>query len=235
MTPSPRPSLFFAGLAFSVLVLALPMAHLGLRPRGVDLAFALLPLAALVAATLRPQLTVLTHLIVPVTHLPTLALHPELTGDAIYGGPKGLLALLAVAASFALYLWVATPRLRPRTTATPARLRDLRLPGHPLVVGALVLTLSISAALFLPALSPRGAPWPALSAVALGPLLVWWLVARGLGQRVMPPTLDEGQRLHALHTLSRDARPRPVILVLAVLLGALSIGLGVFWSLWSPR
>lgn len=234
MTSSLRLPLLFAGLAFTVLVLGLPMAHVGLRPRGVELVFVLLPLAALVAATLRPTLSLLTHLVVPVAHLPLLALHPELSGDTVYGGPKGLLALLAVACSFAIYLAVATPRLRPHAAPSPLRAR-LRLPGHPLVLGALILTLATLAALFLPALSQRSAPWPAASAIVLGPILVWWLVARGLGQRVLPPTLDEGQRLRALHELASRARPRPVILVLAALLAALSIGLGVFWSLWSPR
>ncbi|MBL8783255.1 MAG: hypothetical protein JNJ59_00025 [Deltaproteobacteria bacterium] len=244
MTSSLRLPLLFAGLAFTVLVLGLPMAHVGLRPRGIELAFVLLPLGAIVAATLRPNLTILTHLLVPVAHLPLLAVHPELTGDTVYGGPKGLLALLAVAASFAIYLAVATPRKTsrgpaakgpaPRPEATP-RERRLRLPAHPLVLGALGLTLAVLAALFLPALSQRNAPWQALSAIALGPILVWWLVARGLGQRILPPTLDEGQRLRALHDLAQSARPRPVILVLAALLAALSIGLGVFWSLWSPR
>ncbi len=223
--PPPRTlPLLVSGLVFTLLAVVLPMLHLNLRPSGMTLLLLLIPPAMLVVMLLAPRLPGLSHFAFPLSHLPILLTHPDLSGPRIYAGPTGLVAFLAVVASGAAYLVSTTPRL------TTGRLRP-----EPLALIGLVLALAPAIALAIPALASERVAWPAMTCLVLGPLVAWWLVARNFVQHVAVPVLDPGARTRSFYTLRNRARPRTATLVFALVFAVLVLGLLAFWSFWSIR
>lgn len=213
-----------AGATFTALLFALPLAHLGQPLTAPVIALSTAPLIVLLALLLRPRLAYLSHLAFPLAHLPLLLLRPELAGPRIYGGPSGLVAFAAVIGAGAAFFVTVDPRLEARAA------RPSVLPW----VG-LLLTLAVTFSLFAPALAAPKAPWGALLAVALAPLLSWWLVARLLTRDVALPTLAASHRVRALYRLRERSRPRTSRLVLAAFLTVPALALTALWYLWSPR
>lgn len=223
--PTPRPlSIFVAGATFTALLFALPLAWLGLPARPLLLVLATLPLLVLVGLLFRPASPALSHLAFPLSHLPLLLVRPELTGPRVYGGATGLVALLAVIGAGAAFVVAVNPRLD-----------GSRFRPEPWSLAGLALVLAPTLALFLPALATASAPWGSLLAVALAPLLAWWLVARVFARDVALPALETGHRVRALYRLRERSRPRTPRLVLASVLTVLALALSAFWYLWSPR
>jgi len=223
--PTPRPlTVFVAGLVFTVLLLILPFAHLGLRLSALVVLLLAWPGAVLIALLGYARLPALTHLAFPLAHLPLLTTHPELAGPKIYGGPTGFIALLAVAAAGLAFFIATTPRLAPR-----------RSRPEPLVLVGALLALAPTLALLAPALGTTETPWGALLCILLGPLVAWWLVARDLAQGVVLPSIDPALRMRSLYLLREQTRPSTSRLVFAVVSSALAIALSALWYLWSPR
>ncbi len=223
--PLPRSlPLIVSGLVFTMLCVGLPMLHLHLRPGGATLLFLALPPGVLLVMLLAPRLPALSHFAFPLAHLPVLLAHPELTGPRVYAGPAGLVAFLAVVGAGTAYLVASTPRL----AASRAR------PELLVVLGA-VLAQAPLLALAVPALASDTAPWAALTCLAIGPVIAWWLVARGFVQQVALPAIDPAARTRAFYTLRDRIRPRPMTFVFAAIAAALTLGLIAFWYLWSPR
>jgi len=216
--------LIVSGLVFTMLCVGLPMLHLHLHPGGVTLLFLTLPPAVLVVMLFAPRLPALSHFAFPLAHLPVLLVHPELTGPRVYAGPAGLVAFLAVVGAGTAYLVSTTPRL----VASRAR------PELLVAVGA-VLALAPLLALAVPALATDAAPWASLTCLAIGPVIAWWLVARGFVQQVGLPAVDPATRARSFYLLRDRIRPRPMTFVFAAIASALALGLIAFWYLWSPR
>ena len=223
--PLPRSlPLIVSGLVFTTLSIALPMLHLRVQPSGITLLFLALPPAVLVVMLLAPRSPALSHFAFPLAHLPMMLAHPELTGPRVYAGATGLVAFLAVVGAGAAYLVATTPRL------TTSRARPELL----VTLGAL-LALAPLLALAGPALAADTAPWASLTCLALGPLIAWWLVARGFVQQVALPAVDPALRARAFYLLRARVRPRPMTFVFAAIMSALALALLAFWYLWSPR
>lgn len=223
--PLPRSlPLIVSGLVFTTLCIGLPMLHLRLHPGGATLLLLALPPAVLVVMLFAPRLPALSHFAFPLAHLPALLAYPELTGPRVYAGATGLVAFLAVVASAAAYLVATTPRL-PASRARPELL---------VTIGA-ALALAPLLALAAPALAADTATWASLTCLALGPLIAWWLVARGFVQQVALPAVDPALRTRAFYTLRERIRPRPMTFLFAAIMSALALGLLAFWYLWSPR
>lgn len=222
---SPRPTtLAVSALVLWALVVVVPLGHLGLSLAGAVLAFAALPLAILVLMFALPGRAALSHAAFPLAFMPLFIAHPEVVGPRIYSGATGIVAFLAVVAAAVAYFIAATPRL-PQSRARP----------EPLVMTAAVIALAPTFALALPALGADNAPWAGLTALLLGPLVAWWLVARRFAHEVALPALDPSLRTRALYHLRERARPRTSGLVLAVVFALIALALVLTWMLWSPR
>jgi hypothetical protein len=217
-----------AGLSVTLLIVGLPLAHLGLRLQGVAVVLVALPLVVLLASAIRPETRWLTHLVFPASHLPLLIARPELTSREVYGGLSGLIGLVAIAVSFVFYLMAVTPRLnrgeRPRTAWH----------SHPDLwrVLAILFAVGPTLALALPALTALE-PDPLGAAVALGIGVVVSALAVGLWLPRL--TLIEGeQRQEALRHLARLSKSSGTKTTLALVFAAIALtGLAV-WSYWRP-
>jgi len=158
--------------------------------------------------------------------VPLFIAHPEVVGPRIYGGTSGIVAFVAVVAAALAYFVAATPRL-PASRPRP----------EPLVWVAAAIALAPTLALAVPALGTDGpgVSWAALTALLLGPLVAWWLVARRFAHGVALPSLDRSLRTRALYDLRERSRPRTSGLVVAVVFALVAAALFLFWLLWSPR
>lgn len=223
LQPRPLP-LVVSGAIFTALILGLPLLHLNIRPSGATLVFAIVPTLVLVAMLLAPRRPVLSHFAFPISHLPLLVALPDLAGDRVYSGFSGLVALLAVLGAGAAYIVAATPRLFARR----ARIEVLGAVG-------LVLGLAPLLAFTVSALTVDDAPWPALTALVIGPMVAWWLVAHGFARQVALLHQRPSERARAAYILRLQTRPRPALFVAAAVLSVLALSLIAFLYLWSPR
>lgn len=230
-TPRASPTLVASGLATTLLLLALPMLHLGLRPTTGMLALATLPVVALAVAVRFPAIPALTHFVFPVSHLPLLIAHPKLTSTEVYGGASGLFGLLAILVSGAVFLASTAPPIpRPTRTAEDAPQRPWPRSLGTLRLLALAFALLPALALTLATISsPDLAPENAALALLLGPLLAVGTVGLWLTRALTPGDRDE-----ALASLARRSRPSASRTTWVIIVAALAIGLTVFWSHWRP-
>ncbi len=171
LNPTRPITLLASGLSLLLLLVVLPMAHLGTRPTGLQLTLMLLPAMTLIACSFRPNIPWLTHFAFPASHLPLLMSNKALTSGEIYGGVNGLLGLIAIIVSAIVFFASATPALPTRRrTKNPGN--DLM--RHPWLLPALAIafTLGPALALTLPALMvPDLDPLNAALAIGLGPVL----------------------------------------------------------------
>lgn len=217
-TASPDPSAktpwsSLSALAFTILAFGPPLFHFGVPLRPLELALAALPLVALVVHHVRPA-PWLGLFVFPCAHLPLLLARPELCGPEVYGGLRGLIALLLLTLTFVIFL---------ATTSRPPRsLTSLRtLPLTPLA-----FALAPVSALTLAVLTTEEAAESASLAVLLGPLVALYTIA------LAPP---RAPRAAILSALAARSRPRVSILVTTAFLSLVAIAACAFWLFWSPR
>jgi len=172
LNPTRPITLLASGLSLLLLLVVLPMAHLGTRPTGLQLTLMLLPAMTLIACSFRPNITWLTHFAFPASHLPLLMSNKALTSGEVYGGVNGLLGLLAILVSAIVFFASVTPALPTRRRANGPN--DHGPMRHPWILPTLAIafTLGPALALTLPALMvPDLDPLNAALAIGLGPVL----------------------------------------------------------------
>lgn len=227
--PTSRPILLLvAGLSVTLLIVGLPVAHLGTRLLGSMLALVGLPLLVLIASAIRPETRWLTHLVFPASHLPLLIARPELTSREVYGGVSGLLGLIAIAVSYALYLVAVTPqKARGERVNSPVH-------SHPGLWRILAIAFAVgpTLALALPILTALE-PDPLGAAVALGSgVLVaalsvgWWMPRLTL--------IGPENRLSELDALARAGRSSVTRTTLSLVGAAVALAGLMVWSYWRP-
>jgi len=185
-----------------------PLLHFGTGLRGLELPMALLPPLALLSHHLKPS-PWLSHFAFPCAHLPLLLTRPELCGPEVYGGLRGLIALLLVVLSFVVFL--ATTHRQTRSPTASA------LPP-------LAFALAPVSALAAAVLGSEGAPESASLAVMFGPLIALFAIQ-----------LAREPRAAALSAIAARSRPRVSILVTTAFLALVALAGCAFWLLWSPR
>ena len=233
LLPTSRPVLLLiAGLSATLLTVALPLAHLRVRPSGLALGLLALPFLVLLVTAARPNARWLTHFVFPASHLPLLVVQPELTSREVYGGLSGLVGLIAIAIAYTLFLAAATPSIRRRTPPhhTPRRAWT----AHPDVWRTLAILFAVGPmlALALPSLTavepdPLGAAVAVGSGVAVAFVAVGWWMPRLV-------LIRPEARAAALTTLARQSRPSGSRTTWALVVAALFlIGIAV-WSIWRP-
>jgi len=203
-----------SGLAFTTLAFGPPIVHLGAPLRGLELILAALPLVALVFHHFRAA-PFLSHFAFPCAHLPLLLARPELSGPEVYGGLRGLIALLLLILTFVIFLLTTTRD--PRTLFSSLRALPLM---------ALAFALAPASALALAVLGTEGAPDSAALALLPGPLVALYVVT------LAPP---RATRAALISALAARSRPRTSILVTTALLALVAIAACAFWLFWSPR
>lgn len=241
--PTSRPTLLLvAGLSVTVLTFGLPLAHLGARLPGSSIGLALLPLLVLGACSLRPTITLLTHLAFPVSHLPLLLAQPELVSREVYGGASGLFGLVAVATAFAMFLGAATTTLRPPKNRIP-------LYAHPELWRGFAIAVAVGPilALALPALTSVDAD-PLGASVAIGSGLAISVLAAGFWMPRLVLGRDSGHaRGHfegtagnasssdpRLVALARQSRPSAARTAFVLAIAAVALGGVAAWTYWRP-
>ncbi|MGM0577037.1 MAG: hypothetical protein ACQEXJ_15030 [Myxococcota bacterium] len=218
------------GAILYALLVALPMAHVSAwaarAPDSVALGLAALPVVAWAVAVARPAPWA-TLWLFPVSHLPVLVAHPDLTGRPVYAGVDGMLALGAVVAVGAAWCGVALAAPRPRRARRPLRdrLREALLPAGTAVSLVLVLTAFVA-----PVLADDRAADVAPSQLAV---LAGVAVAAHVGGRRVVGDLgdlwfDGGERERWLAHVLAERRPSPRALAASLVIAALLAALVVF-------
>lgn len=226
-------TLLASGLSLLLLLVVLPMAHLGTRPTSLQLALMLLPAMTLIACSLRPTLPWLTHFAFPASHLPLLMSNKALTSGEVYGGVNGLLGLIAIVVSAIVFFASVAPALPARRRPRPAVTQPWIF-----VAIAIAFTLGPALALTLPALTiPDVDPLNAALAIGLGPVIAvgtsLWMTRHTLGpSRTL--TLGPNAFPAALAALIVDSRPNAIRTVWVTAAAAFVLGLLILWTYWRP-
>jgi len=225
MTPAPRTlALFVTGTLFTALLLAAPLAHLALRPSGRDILLLLVPLIVLLITLVRPHPALLYGLF-PMSHLPLIALRPDIASPMVYRAAWPLLAVLVAGGA-----WIVAASRR----LTPPRLPDAAPRDLPLVTISALLALAPLIAIAWPALRRDVEPQAAALAAVLAPLASWYCVARLVPRLVLPPALSASGRDEALAALAHRPAPRRRAFLLAATLAALALVIAALWYTFGP-
>jgi len=243
--PSYRPTTLLAsGLSLTLLLMVLPMAHLGFRPTGLQLGFIVVPVIALIACWLRPNTIWLTHFVFPASHLPLLLLHPDLTSPAVYGGLDGLVGLIAILVAVVVFFGAASPTLQREAASSNDRRSRVTHPlaTHPLTwrVLAVLFTVGPALALTLPALTvPDVDPLNVALALGLGPVLAigtsLWLSRLTIVEpplRVITATSSTPATpsTPALPALAHECRPSGMRASWSLLAAVAALTLLLYWT-----